>query len=888
MNAKQRTLLSCAIGGVLGVGGVVLAQDAPAGRTTNVLEEVVVTAQKREQSVQDVPVAVSAYGSARRDLLGVNTVEDFARITPSLSYTNNDRLSIRGFGRLTNSIGTDPSVALYSDGIFSTSMADTSTPSLFIERTEILRGPQGTLYGRNSIGGTLNVISKRPTKDFEGEVRGSIGNYGTWRTDGLFSGPITDSLRFLIGGSREMRDEGFIKNVGPADDTATSDRWMGEAQLEADFGSHVTARLRYSKFEWQDSYGVGNTLGTNVSPFDTVSLTGSGTSALYYNSTFGYQGVNPAIADPYKIDTNANAAGTLKDHQRIHLDVTADLGGATLKFLSGYQQYAYFTSSDSDNTPQTAPLSVLVPAGGTLSVDLDGPNGPLPSQNITRPAFTATNIAPDARTFYREYQQWLSNEINLSSNGDGAVQWIVGLYQYQQKWDQPQGIRIVGDNSLFAPAGAPANPSGAFLSVSGHLDTKSYAGFGQVDWTFADAWTATLGLRYTYDKKTGTDFARYVARGPSTAIGAADAAPTLENAIIGAVRAQVPGAPLALIQTLVPTVGPQVAAAVLAATQGLALDVTQSQVCGAAACPSDLRAAPGGGLERDLAGDWNAVTGTAGLQWRPADDTNLYLRYSRGYKSGGWLGSNGLTPDPYADPEHVDTYELGAKQVFGGRLQVNAALHYSNYDGMQTPLTVALGTITAGRFLNLNARVQGVELETIWSPVDALQLLLNYSFLDTKITDGCCFVDNSDPAATANGARPVASAGAGRVAQTLVGNQLPLSPEQKLTAGINYTWTFGPGSLTASGTYTHIDDQQSTIWANPIYTAPSFDLTDARLLWQQAEGRYTIIAYAKNAFDEVAYGSSSGSSPTAVGIRRSVSLIYPRTYGMEVQYRFGK
>jgi iron complex outermembrane receptor protein len=201
----------------------------------------VVTAEKREQSIQDVPVAVSAYTSARRDMLGVNTIEDVARITPSLSYTNNDRLSIRGFGRLTNSIGTDPSVALYSDGIFSTSMADTSTPSLFIDRTEILRGPQGTLYGRNSIGGTVNVISKRPTEDFNGEVRGQLGNYGFWRTDGLMRGPITDSLRFLVGGSMEKRDEGFIRNLGPAEDTATSDRWIAEAQLEADLGDSACA-----------------------------------------------------------------------------------------------------------------------------------------------------------------------------------------------------------------------------------------------------------------------------------------------------------------------------------------------------------------------------------------------------------------------------------------------------------------------------------------------------------------------------------------------------------------------------------------------------------------------------------------------------------------------
>jgi iron complex outermembrane receptor protein len=283
MKMSQRGLLSV-MGGLCCVSGISNAQETK----SSVLEEVVVTAEKREQTLQEVPVAVSAYTSARRDLIGVNTIEDVARITPSLSYTNNDRLSIRGFGRLTNNIGTDPSVALYSDGIFSTSMADTSTPSLFIDRTEILRGPQGTLYGRNSIGGTLNVIAKRPTKDFNGEVRGTFGNYGSWRTDALLRGPITESLRFLVGGSKDRREEGFINNVGPGADTADSDRWFLEAQLEADLGERVVARLRYSKFEWQDSYGVGNTLGSAISPYNNISLAGTGTSALYYNTVFGY------------------------------------------------------------------------------------------------------------------------------------------------------------------------------------------------------------------------------------------------------------------------------------------------------------------------------------------------------------------------------------------------------------------------------------------------------------------------------------------------------------------------------------------------------------------------------------------------------------------------
>lgn len=817
------------------------------------IEELVVTAEKREVSLQDVPVAVSAFTSERRDVLGLAAVEDFARFTPSVTYTNNDRLSIRGFGRLTNAIGTDPSVALYSDGVFTNSMFDASTAPIFIERTEILRGPQGTLYGRNSIGGTMNIISKRPSDEFQAEVRGMVGNYGSWRTDALVSGPILDNLRFLVGGSLDRRHEGYIKNIGPAGDTAALERYTIEAQLEADLGDNVTARLRYTKFDWDDSFGVGNTFANNISPNDTVSFVGVGTSALYYNTAFGYNGVNPAISDPFKINTNYTAIGKLSNHDRLHFDVVWDLGSMTLKYIGGIQQYVYETGSDSDGTPRTASQNISMP-------DLDGPAGPLTP-------FTATGVATDARTFYLEQQKWWSNEINLSSNNDSALQWIVGLYQYSQTYHNHQGIGVVGDNAMYAPisltggASAP-NPRGAFLYVDGQLETTSYAAFGQFDWSFAENWKLTGGLRYTVDDKKGYDGARYVARTPSKDI---------LQALTGA------GVPLA-------------------AAQSLAVDITTIQACGGptmAACAAnpataDLYAVSTGGLRRDLAADYDAFTGTLGVQWEPTSDSNFYLRYSRGYKSGGWLGAGGITPDPYADPEYVNSYEFGAKKTFGGRLQVNTALFYSDYKGMQTPLTVPVGTITASRFENLDATVWGFELESLWSPINNLQLLLNYGYLNTEITDGCCFVDVGDPMAVAPGARPTGALVGGKQPQSLVGNQLPMSPRNKLTVGGTYTWDFSAGNLTASATYSFTDDQQSLVFDNPLYQAPANEIADIRLLWKDADKRYTIIGFVKNVFDETAFQRSVGNptSPTAVGTRREVILGAPRTYGMEVQYRF--
>lgn len=831
------------------VAAMSAATSAVAQDSSFTIEELVITAEKREQSLQDVPVAVTAYTSERRDILGVASVEDLARVTPSIAYTNNDRLSIRGFGRLTNAIGTDPSVALYSDGIFSNSMADSSTPSLFIERTEILRGPQGTLYGRNSIGGALNIISRRPGDEFSGEVRGMLGNYGAWRTDLLVTGPVTEGLRFLVGGSLERRDQGFIENIGPGGDTSALKRYLVEAQVEADLGENITARLRYTKFDWDDSYGVGNIHESVITPYDTVSPVGLENALLYYNPTFGYGGVNPSTRDPFKIDMDQTMEGKLSNHNRLHFDLSWDLGGATLKYLGGYQSYTYNTNGDEDRSSRQ----------GLFSIPAATPFG----------AYTATNVSPNQRFFYEEQQKWWSNEINLSSNSDGPLNWIVGLYQYHQSYAQPQGLRVLGDPAMQAPislalGGRPAapNPEGNFLFVSGTLEVDSYAGFAQIDYEFAETWTLTAGLRYTKDEKSGTDFARYVSRTPTTAT----------------ILQQFGGIPAAV-------------------GQAAALEFTTFAICGGATLASchalpqyaNLREVPTGGLERDLSADYDAWTGTLGVQWQPDGDTNAYARYSRGYKSGGWMASSGLTADPYADPEYVDNYEIGLKKTFGGRFQLNSAIFYADYKGFQAPLRVILNpaTGTTGQqFLNLDARSWGVELEAQWAPIDNLSIYGSYAYINAEVEEGCCFVDTNDPTASRPGAQPVGGTPTART-QSLVGNRLPMTPENKFNIGANYTWDFEPGSLTVGGSYTYTDDQQTTIFAQPNYTAPSNEIVDFRALWKDGQDRFTVIGFVKNAFDEVAYQSSSSSSITSAGtFRRTVKLNFPRTYGVEFQYRF--
>lgn len=159
------------------------------GATT--IEELVVTAEKREQSLQDVPIAISAFTTKQRDIVGINTIQDITNFTPGFVYQSaNDRASMRGIGRLTNVHSVDGAVSIYVDSLFTTSTVLAGGPPLETDRVEILRGPQGTLYGRNAIGGTVNVISARPTDTPYAEVRAIAENYGVTNFQVAASGPL--------------------------------------------------------------------------------------------------------------------------------------------------------------------------------------------------------------------------------------------------------------------------------------------------------------------------------------------------------------------------------------------------------------------------------------------------------------------------------------------------------------------------------------------------------------------------------------------------------------------------------------------------------------------------------------------------------------------------
>jgi iron complex outermembrane receptor protein len=189
--------------------------------SSRMIEEIVVTAQKREESLQDIPLSVSAFSAGKLEALGVGTIEDLPNITPGLTITNvagYNEAFLRGVGTDAYLPGADPSVPFYTDGIPLLGNQGSSDNLGKIDRVEVLKGPQGTLFGTNSVGGAINVITPEPKQELSGEVQASYGNYNARAVSAFANVPVTDSVAFNISGFASKQSNFFTNVAGPVID----------------------------------------------------------------------------------------------------------------------------------------------------------------------------------------------------------------------------------------------------------------------------------------------------------------------------------------------------------------------------------------------------------------------------------------------------------------------------------------------------------------------------------------------------------------------------------------------------------------------------------------------------------------------------------------------
>lgn len=856
---------------------------------------VVVTAFKREETVQDIAVAVTAITDELRDEIGLTTVQDYTNFAPGLTYsTSNDRLGMRGVTRTSNNFGIRSGISNYVDGVYFSSAIPASREPIFVDRVEVVRGPQGTLYGRDSIGGALNVITKRPTEEFEGQFNLQVGDYGSLGVQGTFAGPITDWMRYRVGYSRTAQNEGYLTNYATGDtEGGRKDDTYIEGQLEFDIGDNLDLWLRAGSLSWDVRYGApgARTSGDDNAPYDTRLFP---PGAIVPNGAFAFSGVatgvdmvgtqttNPGITDPRGFNTDFANFAHLWPTQEYAIEAIYHLDGFDVKYLGGYVFYHYNLQQDNDGTP-------------------------VKSYNFNGRRYETERISD-----YNEDRTWYSNEINLISTFDGPLSFIAGAYQYQENYTQPIYVSSVAnlpgpiynltDVQAWLTAagpftGAPIasavdlpdftgrnSASGSQIGGDLYFHTNNqglnnaYGLFLQTDYQLNDQWKLTAGVRWSKDISNTREYARL------QTLYATEAA--LESGFIGAYTF------LPAYAGLRALLGPN-AAQIIAATVPNAvpprIDVTSTL---GGVDPTTGVAARGvtnvtttnplgiykdnttGNVYRDLEASWEEVTGVLGVDWTPDDDTLIYGKYNRGYKPGG-LGCAAtfclMVPTPYTDKELVDAFELGFKREWPEwNLTTNATLFYYDYQGYQISNTIVPddpdgdGPLPRppayAAYVNLPETVTtGFELETIWYPTDNFRVLFNYGYTNPEIGDTPSLINAVDPFARDPNANPLGAVlPNGQQGQNANGNILPFSPKNKIALNGVYTWDFEDGStLDASLSYFWQDVAYGSIFNTTMSKIPSWQQTDARLSWTSSDGAITLIGFVRNLFDELQYDSRS-------------------------------
>lgn len=414
--------------------------------------DIVVTAQKRNENVQSVPIAVSAFNAASLAARGATKGEDLQQNVPGLyiaaASSGPSTVSIRGIGGSADRTavpGVNPAVPVHVNGVYLQSSSPLLQDFLDIDRVEVVRGPQGTLYGRNAVGGSINVITNRPTSILSGEVGVEVGNYDERRAYGILSGPITDRLRGRIAFAVSQHDP-YVKNIDDkfADRILSADYHNLRGTLDYDLTSDVLVSV--TGYDYKNK-------GSNYAFRPRAIPAYDPTGVSVYNSVpAGYQPISATDVRKVQQDTPTNGSDKLRGATG---QVTWNLGGATLKSITGYFS--------------TATGNVY---------DIDGLD--LPSTQIVEAGFQKY------KTFSQEFQ--------IGSSGTGPLKWLAGLYYYHEK----------SQSFLLFDASKPTTTFPIyvdFFNRPGKVNSQSMAAFGQIDYSVTEKLVLTAGARYTYDRE---------------------------------------------------------------------------------------------------------------------------------------------------------------------------------------------------------------------------------------------------------------------------------------------------------------------------------------------------------------------------------------------------
>lgn len=480
------------------------AQEEPADATQPNSNIILVTANKREENMQEVPISITAFSQEELDRRGVVGLDGVQESTPNLNFSvqsagqNVARVTLRGVGTETLVGAGDPGVALHIDGVYVGRNSAAVGDIFDVQRVEVLRGPQGTLYGRNATGGSINIITQQPQPYVEGYADVTYGNYDALRIRGVVNVPLSDSVASRVSVMADSRD-GYIENLWPTGrDSADKKSFSGRAQLLWETGGGDELLLR-GYFMRRVGAGPGSRFRGN----DINTANGYPASDLIGVRPNGA----PVLADAYGLGLN-------------------ELGGPILSRPDGF----YEVRKDANEFVELA----------IKGIDLQGDfalNDSVLLRTVTSYQTNDNEILVDSdgselflQTRQRDSSaEQFSQEFNLISQTDSPFQWILGAYYYHESLTEDFDTRSPGgkvplDTPL--PPGSIPGGSGTFQSRSIAAQADSYALFGQATYEVSDYLTLTAGLRHSWDEKAQQrsgggviDLVTGVRRGGGGAIG---------------------------------------------------------------------------------------------------------------------------------------------------------------------------------------------------------------------------------------------------------------------------------------------------------------------------------------------------------------------------------
>jgi outer membrane receptor protein involved in Fe transport len=822
------------------LAALAIATAAPLASAQALLEEVIVTAQKRAESLQDVPISVSAVQGDKIQDAGIPNMAALADFVPNLFISDapvSTNIYMRGMGS-SNNQAFEQSVGMYIDGIYMGRGRQYRAPFMDIERVEVLRGPQGTLFGRNTVAGAVSILTANPDLDeeFNGRIDLSAETNEGYIGEGMVSGAISDTFAVRLAG-RYRETEGYVDNKFLNGDEPQIEEW--NYRFTGVWSPNENLDVN---FKW----GQSNLDRTGVASGVTYYPDQAERDALYPNrddfaniayllTDLFYPQVGVSAGEEFEIfkDNNLGPTGGAQgvaigqyqessdqDTDNGVLTINYYMGDYTLTAITGYSAYEYTDGCDCDW---------------------------LPLQFI-------------ARDDDQEFDQW-SQEIRIASPTGGFFEYIAGAYYEENtvEFDRRVTIdtnmgglveQVLGVNSLFNFLTSGLYTANQLArNHAFELDTDSWAVFGQGTFNLRDDLRLTVGLRYAEETKD-VESSQFI----SDDLTGIDQ--RTDNFFAYLIEAQ--------------------------SFNTYLYDYSEDRDT------DDLL--PMANLQWDITDDsmlyLSYSEGFKSGGFTAADDGQ-----PGGVVPSTWPCAPGQLPEDCYDitqpndefefdDESVVAYEIGGKhRLFGGSMTLNWAAFYTEYDDLQTSIFqgVSFAVTNAAQ-----AEIQGLEFDMMWQATESLRIGLNGAYLDAEYKDYAtapCTAVQLDADGLCGTGQPGASI------NDLSGQTTTFAPEYTASATFDYNHVFGNGmQFFASGEVNYSDEFETQGDLDPLDRAPDYTKVNLRFGLRSAEDTWEVLVYGRNITDEEALVYSF-DVPVLVGSHASM-IDEGEVYGARLRYSF--